>query len=204
MRKDFHHQLEVLRADLATMCGLAGVVARRATVALLDVDADAAGQALDGAEQLNVMRADVERRAVSILALEAPVAGDLRATVTAIQIASAADRMGGLAAHVARLYLASSSRSRHARGPPRLLRADGRDRRRSGGAPAAERYSRVITHRRTAASTTMGRWRSCTATFSGSSPARDGPTNPRWRSTSCCSAGSMDASPLCQARSRAG
>jgi phosphate transport system protein len=105
MRKDFHHQLEVLRADLATMCGLAGVVARRATVALLDVDADAAGQALAEAEQLNVMRADVERRAVSILALEAPVAGDLRATVTAIQIASAADRMGGLAAHVARLCL---------------------------------------------------------------------------------------------------
>jgi phosphate transport system protein len=105
MRKDFHHQLEVLRADLGTMCGLAGVAARRATSALLDVDAEAAGQALAEAEQLNLMRSDVERRAVSILALEAPVAGDLRATVTAIQIASAADRMGGLAAHVARLCL---------------------------------------------------------------------------------------------------
>jgi phosphate transport system protein len=105
MRKDFHRQLEVLRTDLGTMCGLAGVAARRATAALLDVDAEAAGQALSEAEQLNVMRLDVERRAVSILALEAPVAGDLRATVTAIQIASAADRMGGLAAHVARLCL---------------------------------------------------------------------------------------------------
>ncbi|HEY6574239.1 MAG TPA: PhoU domain-containing protein, partial [Mycobacterium sp.] len=105
MRKDFHHQLEVLRADLGTMCGLAGVAARRATVALLDVDAEAAGQALTEAQQLNVVRADVERRAVSILALEAPVAGDLRATVTALQIASAADRMGGLAAHVARLCM---------------------------------------------------------------------------------------------------
>jgi phosphate transport system protein len=88
MRKDFHHQLDVLRADLGTMCGLAGVAVRRATTA-----------------RLNVMRLDVERLAVSILALEAPVAGDLRATVTAIQIASAADRMGGLAAHVARLCM---------------------------------------------------------------------------------------------------
>ena len=35
MRKEFHHQLEVLRADLGTMCGLAGVAARRATAALL-------------------------------------------------------------------------------------------------------------------------------------------------------------------------
>jgi phosphate transport system protein len=105
MRKDFHHQLEVLRADLGSMCELAGVAARRATAALLDVDAEAAGQALTEAEQLDVMRLDVERRAVSILALEAPVAGDLRATVTAIQIASAADRMGGLAAHVARLCI---------------------------------------------------------------------------------------------------
>jgi phosphate transport system protein len=105
MRKDFHHQLDVLRADLGTMCGLAGVAVRRATTALLDVDAEAAGQAVEEAERLNVMRLDVERLAVSILALEAPVAGDLRATVTAIQIASAADRMGGLAAHVARLCM---------------------------------------------------------------------------------------------------
>ena len=87
------------------MCGLAGVAARRATTALLDVDAEAAGHAVEEAERLNVMRLDVERRAVSILALEAPVAGDLRATVTAIQIASAADRMGGLAADAARLCL---------------------------------------------------------------------------------------------------
>jgi phosphate transport system protein len=105
MRKDFHHQLEVLRADLGTMCGLAGVAARRATAALLDVDAEAAGHAIAEAEELNAVRLDVERRAVSILALEAPVASDLRATVTAIQIASAAERMGGLAAHVAQLSL---------------------------------------------------------------------------------------------------
>jgi phosphate transport system protein len=105
MRKDFHRQLEVLRADVASMCELTGVAARRATAALLDVDAEAAGQVIDEADHLKLLNTAVERRAVSILARQAPVAGDLRATVTAIQIAADADRMGALTAHVARVCL---------------------------------------------------------------------------------------------------
>ena len=105
MRTAFHRQLEVLRADLGSMCELAGVAARRATVALLEVDAEAAGLVLGDVERLRLLDISIERRALSILARQAPVAGDLRATVTAIQIAADADRMGGLAAHVARLCL---------------------------------------------------------------------------------------------------
>jgi phosphate transport system protein len=105
MRRDFHRQLEALRQDVGTMCELAGVAARRATAALLDVDADAAGQVLAEADHLKFLNTAVERRAVSILARQAPVAGDLRATVTAIQIAADADRMGALASHVARVCL---------------------------------------------------------------------------------------------------
>lgn len=105
MRRDFQHQLGVLRADLGTMCDVTGLAIRRATTGLLEVDAEAAGQAIAEAENLRVLNAVVERRALGILARQAPVAGDLRATVTAIQIAADADRMGGLAAHVARLSL---------------------------------------------------------------------------------------------------
>jgi phosphate transport system protein len=105
MRTAFHRQLDGLRADLGTMCELAGAAAGRATTALLDVDAEAAGQVLGDVERLRLLNISVERRAVSILARQAPVAGDLRATITAIQIAADADRMGGLAAHVARLCL---------------------------------------------------------------------------------------------------
>jgi phosphate transport system protein len=105
MRREFHRQLEFLRADLGDMCELSGVAARRATTALLEVDAESAGQVLTEVERLRLLNNAVERRAVSILARQAPVAGDLRATVTAIQIAADADRMGGLAAHTAQLCL---------------------------------------------------------------------------------------------------
>jgi phosphate transport system protein len=105
MRREFHRQLEFLRADLGNMCKLSGVAARRATTALLEVDAESAGQVLTEVERLRLLNNAVERRAVIILARQAPVAGDLRATVTAIQIAADADRMGGLAAHVAKLCL---------------------------------------------------------------------------------------------------
>ena len=50
------------------MCGLAGVAARRATAALLDVDAEAAGQALEEAERLN--RRVAARRITPLLAKE--------------------------------------------------------------------------------------------------------------------------------------
>jgi phosphate transport system protein len=105
MRREFHRQLAVLRADLGDMCELSGVAARRATTALLEVDAESAEQVLTEVERLRLLNNAVERRAVSILARQAPVAGDLRATVTAIQIAADADRMGGLAAHTAQLCL---------------------------------------------------------------------------------------------------
>jgi phosphate transport system protein len=105
MRRDFHRQLDVLRADVGTMCELTGVAARHATAALLDVDAEAAGRVIAEANHLKFLNTAVERRAVSILARQAPVAGDLRATVTAIQIAADADRMGALTAHVARVCL---------------------------------------------------------------------------------------------------
>ncbi|MDT5217214.1 MAG: phosphate transport system protein, partial [Mycobacterium sp.] len=105
MRREFHRQLAVLRADLGDMCELSGVAARRATTALLEVDAESAEQVLTDVERLRRLNNAVERRAVSILARQAPVAGDLRATVTAIQIAADADRMGGLAAHTAQLCL---------------------------------------------------------------------------------------------------
>lgn len=105
MRTNFHRQLEDLRADLGRMCGLTGVAARHATRGLLEVDAEAAGLALADAERLSVLHGAVERNALSVLARQAPVAGDLRAVVASIRIAADANRMGGLVAHVAQTCL---------------------------------------------------------------------------------------------------
>ncbi|BBY27985.1 phosphate signaling complex protein PhoU [Mycolicibacterium sediminis] len=103
MRADYHRQLDALRADLGRMCALAGSAAGSATDALLAADLDAANRVSGDVERLRALEAAVERQVVGILARQAPVARDLREVVTAIQIAGDADRMGGLAAHIARV-----------------------------------------------------------------------------------------------------
>lgn len=105
MRTDFRQQLDSLRVDLGGMCELAGEAVGGATRGLLDVDADAATQVVSEVERLRFVHNAVERRTLAILAKQAPVAGDLRTVVTAIHIAADADRMGGLASHIAKVSL---------------------------------------------------------------------------------------------------
>lgn len=103
MRTEFHNQLEQLTGDLGQMCQLAGEAMRGATQALLDVDLDAAEDVISGLDRIRALNNQVEQRTFALLALQAPVAGDLRAVVSSLQVAADADRMGGLAAHVARI-----------------------------------------------------------------------------------------------------
>jgi phosphate transport system protein len=113
MRTDFHQRLDHLAADLARMCALAGDEIERATHSLLQADLEAAEDVLTQLEQLSSLKTQVEHDAFLLLARQAPVAADLRAVVGGLQTAADADRMGGLAAHVARIV-----RRRH---PARVL-----------------------------------------------------------------------------------
>jgi phosphate transport system protein len=103
VRTEFHLQLDALNADLARMCEMAGEAIQRATLGLLNVDLDAAEQMLTELEGLARLRRAVDNSALSVLARQAPVASDLRAVVAAVHISSDAERMGGLAGHVARI-----------------------------------------------------------------------------------------------------
>lgn len=105
MRTDFRQQLESLRTDLGAMCDVAAEAMDGATRGLLDADADVARQIVHDVERLRFLHNTIERRTLGILATQAPVAGDLRTVVTAIHIAADADRMGGLASHVAKTSL---------------------------------------------------------------------------------------------------
>ena len=105
MRTDFRHQLDSLRADMGGMCTMAGDAMESATRGLLDADAEAARHVSFQVRRMRLLHHDVERRTLAILARQAPVAGDLRTVVSAIHIAADADRMGGLASHIAKLSL---------------------------------------------------------------------------------------------------
>ncbi len=103
MRNAYHDQLDALNNQLAEMCRLAGVAMERATQALLQADLVLAEQVIGDHEQIMASSARAEETAFVLLALQAPVAGDLRAIVSSIQIVADVERMGALALHVAKI-----------------------------------------------------------------------------------------------------
>ncbi|KUI02918.1 PhoU family transcriptional regulator [Mycolicibacterium acapulense] len=108
MRTAYQEQLTALSADLGKMCGLAVSALERATEALLGADLSLAEQVIADHEHIIELNRQAEEAALRILALQQPVASDLRRVVGSIHIAADIDRMGALAAHVAGI-----SRLRH-------------------------------------------------------------------------------------------
>lgn len=74
-----------------------------ATQALLQADLVLAEQVISDNDQITTLSVSAEENAFVLLALQAPVAGDLRAIVSSIQIVADIDRMGALALHVAKI-----------------------------------------------------------------------------------------------------
>jgi phosphate transport system protein len=103
MRTAFHEQLDSLTEALSEMCGLAGLAMERATQALLQADLLLAEQVISDHDHLTRMQAKAEESAFVLLALQSPVAGDLRVVVGTMQNVADAERMGGLALHVAKI-----------------------------------------------------------------------------------------------------
>jgi phosphate transport system protein len=101
MRETFHGNLARLGEQLAGMCGLAGASMRQASRALLSADLPLAEQVLAADAELDQARQQCEEQAQALLALQAPVAGDLRTILAAVYCAEKIERMGDLAAHIA-------------------------------------------------------------------------------------------------------
>ena len=112
MRTAYHEQLNALTNQLAEMCRMAGIAMERATQALLKADLVMAEQVIGDHENIIAASARAEETAFVLLALQAPVAGDLRAIVGSIQIVADVERMGALALHVAKI-----ARRRHPQHP---------------------------------------------------------------------------------------
>jgi phosphate transport system protein len=82
---------------------MSGIAMERATQALLQADLVLAEQVIGDHENIIAASARAEEAAFVLLALQAPVAGDLRAIVGSIQIVADVERMGALALHVAKI-----------------------------------------------------------------------------------------------------
>lgn len=101
VRTQFTRELNTLTRDLTRMCRLAHEAAERVTDALVGADLTATYEVFALDEQLQQMYGACEARSVVLLALQAPVARDLRHVVTAIQIANELSRIGWLTSRAA-------------------------------------------------------------------------------------------------------
>jgi phosphate transport system protein len=103
MREIYNRGLLELTLVLGEMAGLSGAAMEKATEALLNADLDGAEEVISSYDHIAELSQYAEERAFALLALQAPVAGDLRAVVSGIQIVADVERMGALALHVAKI-----------------------------------------------------------------------------------------------------
>jgi phosphate transport system protein len=102
VRASFDRQLDSLRGRLVVMAASVTSAIRWASQCLFDADLAMAGQVLDVSDEVAGSRRWIEAQAYELLALQQPVATDLRLAWASMQVAGDLDRMGVLAAHIAR------------------------------------------------------------------------------------------------------
>lgn len=103
MRTSYHEELDSVLDRLVYMAQLAETAISEASASLLDADLAKAEAVISNDAQLDQIHEEMEYQCLSILALQAPVAGELRTIVSAIRVVFELARMGDLAAHIAKI-----------------------------------------------------------------------------------------------------
>jgi phosphate transport system protein len=103
MRNAYFDQLDTIVEDLVAMTDDVQVAVARATRALLSADAEVAERVISDDVDIDAARERVEQKAFDLLALQQPVAKDLRMLVAALRMVADLERMGDLSVHVAKV-----------------------------------------------------------------------------------------------------
>lgn len=103
MRTSYHEELDSVLDRLVNMAELVEVAIKDASESLLTADLVRAESVISNDIKLDQMHEEMEYKCLSILALQAPVAGELRTIVSAIRVVFELARMGDLAVHVAKI-----------------------------------------------------------------------------------------------------
>jgi phosphate transport system protein len=103
MRNAYFDQLDTIVDDLVAMTHDVQVAVSRSTHALLTADAEVAEQVISDDAALDAARERVERKSFELLALQQPVARDLRMLVAGLRMVADLERMGDLSVHVAKV-----------------------------------------------------------------------------------------------------
>jgi phosphate transport system protein len=101
-RRSFHHELEDIRDRIVRLAAMVTEAIPRATEVLLSGDLHAARSLIEDDDAVDALALHVEERCYEVLALQQPMASDLRSIVTAIRLVSEIERSGDLVVNIAK------------------------------------------------------------------------------------------------------
>jgi phosphate transport system protein len=99
--RHFHDQLAHLKQRLLDMSDLATSLLDLSVDALLSRDASLAEGVLSGDKELDALELEVEELAIALLALQQPMARDLRFIISSIKVSNDLERVGDHAVNIA-------------------------------------------------------------------------------------------------------
>lgn len=100
-QRHFHEELSHVKVRLLTMSGEAEAALGLAVEALLERDSEKARRVIVGDRAVDAMEVEIEEQCVSLLALQQPMARDLRMLTSALKIANDLERVGDHAVNIA-------------------------------------------------------------------------------------------------------
>lgn len=102
LRKDFHEQLDTIHRDVVRLAALVTESIPRGTEALLDRDLQASQVLVDRDDVIDALAIDIEERCFSVLALQSPMASELRGIVAAMKLVGEIERSGDLVVNISK------------------------------------------------------------------------------------------------------
>jgi len=100
LRKGFHHELDEVRTELVRLAASVIEAIPRATAVLLNGDLDGADALIRLDDEIDAHSIDLEERCYQLLALQAPVAGDLRQLVAIVKMIGEIERSADLTVNI--------------------------------------------------------------------------------------------------------
>ncbi len=104
-RLTFEHQMQELRDHVVTMASMVDKAIARSVDALRTQNVALAKEVRKGDKEINRFRWEGEEKALTIIATQAPMAGDLRRIASALEIYTDLERMGDHAAGLAKIVI---------------------------------------------------------------------------------------------------
>jgi phosphate transport system protein len=107
MRKRFHQEMEDLKLEVLRMAAMTESAMQGALQALFERNSDVAQRVIEGDHEVNALELEIDRLCLRLLALEQPMAKDLRFIVGSMRVCVNLERIADQAVNIAErvLYL---------------------------------------------------------------------------------------------------